>query len=133
MLAIADIMTQNLQIIDRTSTVADAIMAMQAHGLRSIIVDRTASEMPYGVLTERDIVYKVFARNLDPVRIRVQDIMRHPCISLEPHLTLREAASVMSDSNLQQAPVIQDGHLLGVVSLTDFVKKGYVVSTILPM
>jgi CBS domain-containing protein len=132
MLTIADIMTRDVKVIDRMETVADAIFAMQTHGLRSLIVDRPSPEMPYGVLTERDVVYKVFARNLDPTRVRVQDIMRQPCIAVEPHLTLREAAVVMSDAGIQRAPVIQHGELLGIVSVTDLVMKGYAVSTVLP-
>jgi len=98
MLTIADIMTQDVQVIDRLATVADAIVQMQTSGVRSLIVDRPTPDLPYGVLTEQDIVYKVFARNLEPDRVRVQDIMRQPCIALEPHLTLREAAQVMSDA-----------------------------------
>jgi CBS domain-containing protein len=132
MLTIADIMTREVQVIDRMETVADAILAMQTHSLRSLIVNRPAPDMPYGLLTERDVVYKVFARNLDPNRVRVQDIMRQPCIAVEPHLTLREAAVIMSDAGIQRAPVIQNGELLGIVSATDLVMKGYVVSTLLP-
>lgn len=132
MLTIADIMTRDVKVIDRMETVAEAIVAMQTHGLRSLIVDRPSPEVPYGVLTERDVVYKVFARNLDPTRVRVQDIMRQPCIAVEPHLSLREAALVMSESGIQRAPVIQHGELLGIVSVTDLVMKGYVISTVLP-
>ena len=132
MLTIADIMTAEVQVIDRLATVADAIVQMQTHGVRSLIVDRPAPDLPYGVLTERDVVYKVFARNLDPDRVRVQDIMRQPCIALEPHISLREAALTMSDAGIQRAPVIQNGELLGIVSVTDLVMKGYVASTLLP-
>lgn len=132
MLTIADIMTRDVKVIDRQETVADAILAMQTHGLRSLIVDRPSPDLPYGVLTERDVVYKVFARNLDPTRVHVQDIMRQPCIAVEPTYTLREAAVTMADAGIQRAPVIHNGELLGVVSVTDLVMKGYVISTVLP-
>lgn len=127
MLTIADIMTRRVQMLNRMDTVADAILQMQTHGLRSLIVERPTATMPYGILTERDIVYKVFARRLDPARVRIQDIMRQPCIAIEPHLTLQEAASIMSDSGIQRAPVIHNGELLGIVSVTDLVMKGYVL------
>lgn len=132
MLTIADVMSRAVQMLERTNTVADAILQMQTHGLRALIVDRPSEDMPYGILTERDIVYKVFARGLDPARVRVQDIMRQPCIALEPHLTLREAALLMSDSGIQRAPIIQNNQLLGVISVTDLVMKGYVTSSTLP-
>ncbi|MEM1279019.1 MAG: CBS domain-containing protein [Cyanobacteria bacterium P01_D01_bin.6] len=132
MLTIADIMTADVQVVDRLATVADAILQMQTHGVRSLIVDRPSPDLPYGVVTERDVVYKVFARNLDPDRVRVQDIMRQPCIALEPQSSLRAAALVMSDAGIQRAPVMQAGELLGMVSVTDLVMKGYVASTLLP-
>ncbi|NER84079.1 MAG: CBS domain-containing protein [Leptolyngbya sp. SIO1D8] len=128
MLTIADVMTRTVQRLDRTQTVAEAIVQMQTHGLRSLIVNRLAADQPYGIVTERDIVYKVFAQGLDPNQIQVQDIMRQPCISLEPQLTLREAALMMSNSGIQRAPVIQEGELLGIISVTDLVMKGYVGS-----
>lgn len=131
MLTIADVMTQKVQMLNRTDTIADAIMQMQTHGLRSLIVERSTVEMPYGILTEQDIVYKVMARGLDPARVRVQDVMRQTCVSLEPTLTLKEAALIMADSGVYRAPVIQDGELLGIVSVTDLVTKGYAMATVL--
>ncbi|MEO1208929.1 MAG: CBS domain-containing protein [Cyanobacteria bacterium J06638_20] len=131
MLTIADIMTRPVQMLDRTDTVADAILQMQTHGLRSLIVERPTVDMPYGILTERDIVYKVFARGVDPTRVRVQDVMRQPCIAIEPSLTLQEAASMMADAGIQRAPVIYKSELLGIVSVTDLVMKGDTLTPVL--
>lgn len=133
MLTVADLMTQTVQMLKRTNTVAEAIVQMQIHGLRSLIVERSAVDMPYGILTERDIVYKVLARGLDPARVQVQDIMRQPCVSLEPYLTLQEAALMMADSGIQRAPVIHNNELLGIISVTDLVMKGYVTSSTVPL
>ncbi|MEL6382276.1 MAG: CBS domain-containing protein [Cyanobacteria bacterium J06626_18] len=131
MLTVADIMTQTVRIVDRTHTVADAIVQMQTHELRSLIVERSSESMPYGILTEQDIVYKVMARGLDPARVRVQDVMRQTCIFLEPHLPLKEAALIMADSAVHRAPVVQDGELLGIVSVNDLVTKGYAMASAL--
>lgn len=130
MLTIADVMSQTVQMLDRTNTIADAIVKMQAHKLRSLIVERTSEQIPYGILTDQDIVYKVLARGADPARVRVQDIMRQPCISIEPHLTLREAALIMADTNIMRAPVVRDGELLGLISVTDLIMKGYAMSSV---
>ena len=126
MLTVADIMTRTVQTIERTASVEAAIAQMQAHGLRSLIVNRPTQDMPYGIVTERDIVYKVFARGLAPARLQVQNIMRQPCIAIAPNLPLQVVAQVLSDSGIQRAPVIQNGELLGVLSVTDLVMKGFI-------
>mgnify|MGYP005839062781 CR=1 FL=1 len=123
MLTVADIMTQMVQTIDRTETVTDAIVQMRIHGLRSLIVNRISLDMPYGIVTERDIVYKVFARQMNPNRVRVQDVMRQPCIAVEPTLSLHSVAQMFSETGIQRAPVIHDGELLGVISVTDLVMR----------
>ena len=131
MLTIADVMTQKVQMLERTHTIADAIMQMQTHKVQSLMVERSSAEMPYGILAEQDIVYKVMARGLDPARVRVQDVMRQTSVSLEPTLTLKEAALIMADAGINRAPVIENSELLGIISVSDLVTKGYAMATIL--
>jgi CBS domain-containing protein len=122
-LTVADLMTDPVQVIDRNDPIAIALQHMQTHGVRSLIVDRLNPTVPYGILTERDIAYRVFARGLDPWRVRVHDIMRQPCIAVEPTLSLQAAAQLFSETGIQRAPVVQDNVLLGIISVTDFVMK----------
>jgi CBS domain-containing protein len=123
-------MTTAVRVVQPEDTVATVIAQMQQDGLRSLVVDRTSPQDAYGILTERDIVYKVVALGLDPAEVQVRSIMRHPCIFLEPHLTLREAALTMSESGIQRAPVLAKGELIGIVSITDLVMKGMVVTPV---
>ncbi len=124
MLTVADIMTPNATTISSGATVADAIDLMQRRQIRALLVEHRAQDMPFGMVTERDIVYTVVARSHDPAKVLVQDIMRQPCISLEPDLTVQEASQVLSDTGMQRAPVVQDGQLLGVISVTDILMRG---------
>ncbi len=124
MLTVADIMTEAVTTISSAATVADAIELMQRQGIRSLLVERRQQEMPFGIVTERDIVYTVVARGHDPEKVIVQDIMRQPCIPLEPDLTIQEASQLLSDTGLQRAPVVQNGRLLGVISVTDILMRG---------
>ncbi|WP_008312064.1 CBS domain-containing protein [Leptolyngbya sp. PCC 6406] len=120
---VVDVMTTTVQMINRDASVAMAIAQMQDYGVRSLIVERPSDQTPYGIITERDIVYRVFARGLDPQRVRVHDIMRQPCIAMEPSLSLQAAAQIFADTGIQRAPVIQSNTLLGIVSVTDLVMK----------
>lgn len=124
MLTAADLMTEPVCTIASSDTVAKAIDLLQQRQLRSLIVERRSAEMPYGIITERDIVYKVIARGHDPARVFVQDVMRQPCIAIEPDLTLEEVAQLFADTGIQRAPVMRDGQLLGVISVSDILHKG---------
>jgi CBS domain-containing protein len=124
MLTVADIMTEVVTTIASSATVAEAIDLMQRRQVRSLLVERRHHDMPYGLVTERDIVYTVVARGHDPERVIVQDIMHLPCIALTPELTIQEASKLLSESGVQRAPVVQNGQLLGVISVTDILMRG---------
>lgn len=124
MLTVADIMTHNVTTISSSANVAEAIDLMQHQQIRALLVEHRSQDMPLGMVTERDIVYTVVARGHDPEKVLVQDIMRQPCISLEPDLTIQEASQVLSDTGVQRAPVVQNGELLGIISVTDILMRG---------
>lgn len=124
MLTVADLMTEAVYTIPSSATVAEATQIMQNSQIRALIVERRQQDMPYGIVTEQDIVFKVIARELDPTRVIVQDIMRQPCIGISPDLSMKEVALFFADSGTQRAPVVADGKLLGVISVTDIMMKG---------
>ena len=113
MLTAVDIMTDDVIGICDSATVAQAIALMQHHKVRSLIVEHPQDSDAYGIVTERDIVYKVTATGTDPAAIGVASIMREPCIAVEPSFSLTELAQVFADTGIQRAPVIQNGALAG--------------------
>ncbi|WP_404790256.1 CBS domain-containing protein [Altericista sp. CCNU0014] len=123
MLKAKDIMTENVLTILSTVTVAQAIALMQDKKIRSLIAVCPDEPARYGIVTERDIVYKVMAVGTDPSLVKVGDIMRQPCIEVHPELNLQEVAQLFADSGIQRAPVIDRGELLGIISATDLVMK----------
>jgi CBS domain-containing protein len=124
MLNVADLMSEVVYTIASSATVAEATQIMQQSQMRALIVERRQHDMPYGIVTEQDIAFKVVARELDPTRVIVQDIMRQPCIGVSPDLPMKEVLLLFADSGTQRAPVVADGKLLGVISVTDIIMKG---------
>jgi len=124
MLTVADIMTRQVTTIASGATVAEAIELMQQRQIRALLVEHRSQDMPFGMVTDRDIVYAVVARGHRPEQVLVQDVMRQPCISLEPDLTIQEASQMLSDTGVQRAPVVHHGELLGVISVTDILMRG---------
>ena len=125
MLFVKDIMTKPVIVIRGSATVENAIWLMRTKRVRSLIVETAEAEGSYGILTERDIIYKVVAKGRAPQFVRVDSVMRSPCIRMPMDATLEEASQIFSATGVHRAPVIEDGQLLGVVSLTDILMKGH--------
>ena len=123
MLSARDIMTSNVATISGSATVADAVKTMKDKGLRALIVDRRNDLDPYGIVTETDIVYKVAAFGRDPKQMRVYEIMTKPCIVVNPDLGIEYVARLFANTGIRRAPVIE-GKLLGIISISDILKKG---------
>ncbi len=123
MLTARDVMTDAVRTVRSEVTVAQAIALMQTQQVRSLIVICPDTQEGYGILTARDIIYRVIAPQRDPSTVRVQDIMRRPCISIHPDLNLNEVAQTFADTGIQRAPVMLEDQLLGVISITDLLSK----------
>jgi CBS domain-containing protein len=87
-----------------------------------VVEPRVASEtvVPIGVLTDRDIVVAVVARDVNARFLRVEDVMTREPLVLGESETLENALREMRRRGVRRAPVIADsGQLVGVVSLDD--------------
>ena len=125
MLTVKDIMTKPVVVIRSSATVENAIWLMRTNHVRCLIVEESYGQGPYGIITEKDIVYKVIAKGSFPHFVRVSQIMRRPCIRMPGDATLQEAAQIFSATGIHRAPVIEDEQLVGIVSITDVLVKGY--------
>ncbi|EDX83495.1 CBS domain pair protein [Synechococcus sp. PCC 7335] len=132
MWTVADIMTKTVFTIRSTAKVQQAIALMQGKQVRSLVVEREVAGGAYGIITERDIVYKVTAAGMDPANVMVGEIMQSDCAVTSPQLSLPTVARELRDKGLQRLPVVEDGMMVGVVSISDIVMKSDVTSVDLP-
>jgi CBS domain-containing protein len=72
-----------------------------------------------GIITERDLVIRVLAKNLQPATVKAQDIMTAPLATIEPEATINEAARRMSRLDIRRLGVIYKGDLIGLISSKD--------------
>ncbi|MEO1401703.1 MAG: CBS domain-containing protein [Cyanobacteria bacterium J06635_1] len=128
MLTVRDIMTKPVVMIRSSATVKSAIELMQAKGVRSLIIDKCHAQGSFGILTEKDIVYRVIAQGDDPAHVRVCSIMRQPCIQVPIGVTVQAAAQLLATAGVHRAPVIEHHEVLGIISVTDILAKGKQVS-----
>ncbi|MBE9030737.1 CBS domain-containing protein [filamentous cyanobacterium LEGE 11480] len=122
MMTAADIMTKEVVTISGSATVADAVKLMKDKGLRALVVEPRDQTDPHGMVTETDIIYKVAAFGHDPKALRVYEIMTKPCIAINPELGVEYIARLFAQTRIRRAPVVS-GKLLGVISITDILRK----------
>jgi len=118
----SDIMTKEVVTIRGSATVAEAVKLMKEKKLRALIVSLRNSEDAYGIVTDRDIVYKVAAYGADPSKVKVFEIMTKPCIPVNPDLGVEYVGRLFANTGIRVAPVIK-GELLGIISISDILYK----------
>lgn len=79
---------------------------------------------PVGVLTDRDIVVSVVAREIDPRTLRVEDVMTRKPVTVNADASLDAALREMWRVGVRRLPIVGDlGHLEGVISMDDVVER----------
>jgi len=83
------------------------------------VIVTSKDEKPIGIITERDLVVRVLAKNVKPDTLRAKEVMTAPLINIEPDATVTEAARRMSRLNIRRLGVIYKEKLMGIISSKD--------------
>ena len=121
---VRDVMKQHFDMVKGTDTVAQALDRMLHVDTKSLIVRKRHDADEYGLVLISDIARKVLAKNRAPDRVNIYEIMTKPLVSVPPDMAIRYCAQLFDHFGLSRAPVIENGEIVGVVSLTDLVIKG---------
>ena len=116
MVAISEVMTDNVVTLPPDSTISDAARVMVRGGFGSVVV--VQGRMLLGILTERDVL-RAAADDDDLRASRVDQWMTPDPDTALPDLDTEEAAALMLSRGYRHLPVEVDGELLGMVSLRD--------------
>lgn len=83
---------------------AEAAKIMRDKDTTSILVTKKDSIEPVGIVTERDILYRVLAQNKDPLTTSLNDIMNYPLIYAEEDLSIKDGICLMRNKNIRRLP-----------------------------
>ena len=112
-----EIMTTSVVTAGPDTDLLRVAQLMRDHAVGSVVVCDAEGE-PAAMITDRDLTVRAFAEQ----RItdeRVGDHASRPLVSGEPEMDLEEAAALMVRHRVRRLPVIQDGALVGIVTLDD--------------
>jgi CBS domain-containing protein len=119
-ITVRDIMTRSPRTGEPGMSVMDAAAMMRDHKVGSLVIIEEGR--PIGIVTERDLVFKVVAQNKQPSRMRVDEIMSAPVVTTTPETDLQKAARTMADLRLRRLPVVEGEKLVGMLTENDILK-----------
>lgn len=81
-------------------------------------------QTPLGMITDRDIAIEVVARNLDPMKLTVRDVMTTPVVTAGPSESMVVALARMREFGVRRLPIVdEEGKLVGVISNSNLVEE----------
>ncbi len=117
-MVVKDIMSSPVITLHEDATSNKVAHHMDENDLGCVIITNKMGK-PVGIITERDLVQRVLAKNLMPDAINAKEIMTSPLVTIEPEETISEAARRMSRLDIRRLGVVYKGNLVGVVSSRD--------------
>jgi CBS domain-containing protein len=100
--------------------VLDAIRLMAEHGIGALLVMEGSKLL--GILSERDYARKVILKGRSSADTRVEEIMSAEVKSVGPDRSVHGCMRTMTEARIRHLPVIEDGVVIGMLSIGDLVK-----------
>ena len=120
---VKDYMTKEVHTIDSDATVIDAAKQIAADETYEGYVVVLKKGKPVGMVTERDIVNKVLAMELDPKNTIVTDIMSTPLVTVDPDDDLLQASRLMQEQNVRKLLVMRNEIIYGIMTAKDIAQR----------
>lgn len=109
----------------RDTRLVEAARLMREHHVGSlvVVVDRLSERVPVGILTDRDIVVAVVAKELDPRTLTAGEVMSRELFSVREEDGIADALRLMRERGIRRLPVLtHSGALAGIVTIDDLLE-----------
>jgi len=117
---VRDIMTKDIVTIEDGKTALEAAKIMSQKGISSLIV--VEDGVPKGIITERDFVKKICAKQLQPSEIKIGAIMSRIRTVADPDTPIEIAVQRMANQGIRRLPIMHEGKVVGIITVTDLAK-----------
>jgi CBS domain-containing protein len=88
------------------------------------VVEDKTSKLPIGVVTDRDIVCRLVAQNINPAGTIAAECMSKPIITVTPDMSIEECSRIMEENMIRRVPVVDErGSCCGIVALADIARQ----------
>lgn len=117
MTQVRDIMEKNVITIDYTKNALDASIILKEKEISFLVILKDGK--PEGIVSERDIVRKIAAKDIKSSQIQLEEIMSKNFKWVEPETEVEHAVQKMLNNNIRRLIVLEDEKLVGVITQTN--------------
>ena len=117
---VRDIMTKEIVTIDEGQTALEAARIMSEKGISSLIVVNDG--IPKGIITERDFVKKICAKQLQSSEVKIGSIMSRIRTVADPDTPIEIAVQRMANQGIRRLPIMHEGKVVGIITVTDLAR-----------
>ena len=103
-----------------TMSVRDVAALMDHHNVGSVLI-KDGNEL-VGIVTENDYVRRIVLEGYDPDATRVGQVMTKDIITVSPGMDISDALLLMKDMDIRHLPVVDEGALMGFITMKDILK-----------
>ncbi len=119
---VSEVMSRDVEFIDGEATVADAAVMMGELEVGALPVG--TAERLQGIVTDRDILYRVVAKGLDSAAVRIREVMTRPVIGCGEDEPVQAVMDLMASHHIRRMPVRDAaGVVTGWVTLADLSRR----------
>lgn len=104
------------------ATVAEAVALLADKRVGAVVVVEEAGDVPIGILSERDVVRVLARRGGICLETPVSDLMTREPITCRPQDSADRVLELMTEGRFRHLPVMDEGKMIGLVSIGDAVK-----------
>ena len=122
MMKVSDIMSDRVVTIDEREPVIAAARLLKRMNLGALPVTGRGGKL-VGMLTDRDIVLRCVALGGDARTMTAGDVMTRGVVTATPDVKVDDAAKRMGRGQVRRLPVVENGKLVGMLSLADMARK----------
>src|ERR1700704_6363644 len=116
-MTVREVMTLKPVTLQASIPVIEAASAMSQHNLGDVVVQKNGKLC--GIVTDRDIVIRVLGSGKDPKRTSLESICSQQLTTISPDQPTSDAVSMMRECAIRRLPVVENDHVVGIVSLGD--------------
>lgn len=116
-----ELMTRQVVTVNPEESVAVAARMMTRYNIGSMPVCGSDGKL-YGLVTDRDLVIRCMASG-GGADMKVRDVMTTGLVTAAPDMEASAAAGLMGRKQIRRLPVVEHGHLCGMISLGDLAKR----------
>jgi len=113
--------SQDLHRVGPSDSVLSALELLADNKIGALVV--MEGDKLVGILSERDCAFKVARRGRSASETRVSEVMSSDVVTVDPRKTLEQCMTEMNERDIRHLPVVDEGRVVGMVSIGDVSKE----------